>query len=208
MAIHHDEIERRASGLLYDVYNTGDPSWSKARRLLRKINLCATCDEARNLFESLLGKFPSSAAIVPPFYCDLGPQIELGENAFLNMDCLILDEAKVVIGDRTLIGPRCSFYTPVHPIDAKVRATGLEYARAIVIGKDVWMGGGCTINPGVTIGDESIIGSGSVVTRDIPSGVFAAGNPCRVIRVLGEEEKARSRKDYEEYLAFRKARAM
>jgi maltose O-acetyltransferase len=102
----------------------------------------------------------------------------------MNFNCVVLDVAPVTVGDRTMFGPAVQVLTPMHPMDAAERARGLEYAKPISIGADVWVGGGAIICPGVTIGDRSVIGAGSVVTRDIPSGVFAAGNPCRVIRAL------------------------
>lgn len=196
------ERERRRNGLLYNCYRVGDDSYMKARKLLLEVNACRTSQDARVYLEQMLGKYPASAAIVPPFYCDLGPHIELGEHAFLNMDCMILDEARVIFKDRCAIGPRCCFYTAIHPMDAKVRATGLEICKPIVIEEDVWMGGSCVVNGGVTIHAGSVIGSGSVVTHDIPPHVFAAGNPCRVIREIGQEEQEYWQEQYEEYQKF------
>ncbi len=196
------ERERRRNGLLYNCYRVGDDSYMKARKLLLEVNACRTSQDARVYLEQMLGKYPASAAIVPPFYCDLGPHIELGEHAFLNMDCMILDEARVIFKDRCAIGPRCCFYTAIHPMDAKIRATGLEICKPIVIEEDVWMGGSCVVNGGVTIHAGSVIGSGSVVTRDIPPHVFAAGNPCRVIREIGQEEQEYWQEQYEEYQKF------
>ena len=166
------ERERRRNGLLYNCYRVGDDSYMKARKLLLEVNACRTSQDARVYLEQMLGKYPASAAIVPPFYCDLGPHIELGEHAFLNMDCMILDEARVIFKDRCAIGPRCCFYTAIHPMDAKVRATGLEICKPIVIEEDVWMGGSCVVNGGVTIHAGSVIGSGSVVTHDIKQLIF------------------------------------
>lgn len=197
-----NQVDRRSKGMLYDPLKTGDPAYMKARVLLLQVNAQPTCETARPFLEQMLGSYPASAAIVPPFYCDLGPQIFLEEGAFLNMDCLILDEGKVQIGKRTMIGPRCSMYTATHPLDARIRQTGVEQALPITIEEDVWIGGSCVINGGVTIHKESVIGSGSVVTRDIPAGVLAAGNPCRIIRKLDTEEKARWQALYKEYEAF------
>ncbi|MEY8309276.1 sugar O-acetyltransferase [Erysipelotrichaceae bacterium 51-3] len=196
------ERERRRNGLLYDCYRVKDDSYMKARKLLLEVNACRTSEDARAYLQQMLGQYPDSAAIVPPFYCDLGPHIELGENTFLNMDCMILDEARVIFKDRCAIGPRCCFYTAIHPMDAKVRATGLEICKPIVIEEDVWMGGSCVVNGGVTIHAGSVIGSGSVVTHDIPPRVFAAGNPCRVIREIGEAEQKYWQDQYEEYRNF------
>lgn len=196
------EIERRNAGLLYNVYETGDPSWHEARQLLPKINACGLPEEARPMLESLLGRYPKSSSITLPFYCDLGHGIELGEHVGINMDCLFLDEARIILKDRVKIGPRCSFYTPIHPMDPEIRATGLEKAAPITIEEDVWLCGSVTVNGGVTIGKGSVIGSGSVVVHDIEPGVFAAGNPCRVIRKIGEADRALCQAEYD---AYRKA---
>lgn len=196
------ERERRQNGLLYDCFRVGDDSYMKARSLLLKINACPTVDQARPYFEQILGRYPKSAAIVPPFYCDLGPHIQLGEKSFLNMDCLILDEASVIFEDGCQVGPRCCFYTAIHPMDPAVRATGLETCKPIVIGKNAWLGGSCVVNAGVTIGEGSVIGSGSVITHDIPSMVFAAGNPCHVIRKIDQAEQQYWQEQLEEYQEF------
>lgn len=196
------ERDRRQNGLLYDCFRVGDDSYMKARNLLLKVNACPTVEEARPYLEQMLGFYPKSAAIVPPFYCDLGPHIELGEKSFLNMDCLILDEARVIFEEGCQVGPRCSFYTAIHPLDPDVRATGLEICKPIVIGKNVWLGGSCVVNGGITIGEGSVIGSGSVVTHDIPPMVFAAGNPCRVIREIGPADKQYWQDQLAEYQAF------
>lgn len=125
--------------------------------------------------------------IQPPFYCDYGYNIEAGEKVFFNFNCVVLDVMKVSIGSRTLFGPNVQIYTATHPINFKERAIGLEYAKPITIGEDVWIGGSVIICPGVTIGDRVVIGAGSVVTKDIPADVFAAGNPCRVIRKIDHD---------------------
>ena len=115
--------------------------------------------------------------------CDYGTNIELGERVFFNFNCVVLDDCRVRIGDYTLFGPGAQILTPVHPMNAELRRRE-EYGKPIDIGADVWVGGGALILPGVTIGDRAVIGAGSVVTRDVPPGVFAAGNPCRVIRAI------------------------
>ena len=140
----------------------------------------------------ILGNTGASFCILAPFWCDYGYNIEIGENFFANHNCIILDCAKVTFGDNVFIAPNCGFYTAGHPIDAERRNQGLEYARPIKVGDDVWFGGGVQVMPGVTIGSNTVIGSGSVVTKDIPSGVVAAGNPCRVIRPITEEDKKRT----------------
>ena len=124
--------------------------------------------------------------IEPPFYCDYGSNITLGDNVFFNFNCVVLDVTPVVIGSRVLFGPAVQIYAATHPLSAAERRSGLEAGKPVEIGDDVWVGGGAIICPGVQIGPESVIGAGSVVTRNIPARVLAAGNPCRVIRELGE----------------------
>jgi maltose O-acetyltransferase len=124
----------------------------------------------------------------PPFYCDYGSNIELGERVFFNFNCIVLDVCRVRIGDYTLFGPGVQVLTPMHPLDAALRRKQ-EYGRPIDIGADVWVGAGALILPGVTIGSGTVIGAGSIVTRDIPANVFAAGNPCRVIREITPDER-------------------
>ena len=119
------------------------------------------------------------------FFCDYGHNIVLGKKCFFNFNCVVLDVCRVTIGDYTLFGPAVQIYTATHPLEAELRRTR-EFAKPITIGSDVWIGGGAILCPGVTIGDKTVIGAGSVVTRDIPANVFAAGNPCRVIRPLAD----------------------
>ena len=126
------------------------------------------------------------------FFCDYGHNIHLGKNFFANYNCVMLDEAPITIGDNVFIAPNVSFYTAGHPSDVERRNEWLEYAWPITVGNNVWICGGVTITPGVTIGDNSIIAAGSVVTNDIPSNVIAGGNPCRVIRTITEKDKLRS----------------
>ena len=125
----------------------------------------------------------------PPFYCDYGAHIELGARVFFNFNCVVLDVCRVRIGDYTLFGPAVQIYTPMHPFDAALRRQQ-EYGKPVEIGADVWVGGGAIILPGVRIGSRAVIGAGSVVTRDVPQDVFAAGNPCRVIRTLDPQSRA------------------
>ncbi|WP_295853383.1 sugar O-acetyltransferase [Tardiphaga sp.] len=124
----------------------------------------------------------ADCVIRPPFFCDYGYNISLGDNVFLNFNCVILDIVAVTIGDRTQIGPAVQIYAADHPRDARTRAEGLEFGRPVSIGADVWIGGGAMIVPGVTIGDGAVIGAGSVVTRDVPAGAIVAGNPARVLK--------------------------
>ena len=142
--------------------------------------------------EKLLGEIVclhgQNATVLPNFWCDYGYNVHLGENFFANHNCTMLDCAKITFGNNVLIGPNCSFYTAGHPISVAERNAGLEYAKPITVGNNVWIGGSVTVLPDVTIGDNVIIGAGSVVTKDIPDGVIAVGNPCRVYRKLSEEE--------------------
>ncbi len=176
-----------------ELYNAQDPELvacrADARRILRKYNATAENGRERaDLLEELLGILPEELWIEPPFYCDYGKNIRLGRNVYFNFDCVVLDVALVSIGDNVMFGPAVQIYTATHPLDAVERRSGLEFARSIRIESDVWVGGASVINPGVTIGAGAVVGSGSVVTRDLPAGVFAAGNPCRVIREIGVGE--------------------
>jgi maltose O-acetyltransferase len=173
-----------------ELYNATDPTLFNERRtarlLLKKLN--DSSDDQTELRQQLLKELiPSQGAglwIEPPFYCDYGTNIRIGDKVFFNFNCVILDVMQVTIGSNTLIGPAVQLYTAMHPINWEERAAGLEFAKPVTIGSDVWIGGGAIICPGVTIGSRSIIGAGSVVTKDIPDDVFAAGNPCKVIRSL------------------------
>ncbi len=136
------------------------------------------------LMRTLLGHTGERFKIISPFMCDYGFNIEVGEDFFANANLMILDEARVTFGDHVFLGPNCSFYTAGHPLDVEQRNRGLEYSLPITVGDNVWIGGNVTVVPGVTIGSNTVIGAGSVVTHDIPAGVLAAGNPCRVIREI------------------------
>ncbi len=140
------------------------------------------------LLDEILGSHGENATILSPFWCDYGYNIQLGDNFFANHNLTILDCAKVSFGDNCFIAPNCSFYTAGHPICVSERNSGIEYAKPITVGNNVWIGGNVVVLPGVTIGDNSVIGAGSVVTHDIPECVIAAGNPCRILRKLTEEE--------------------
>ena len=142
-----------------------------------------------NLLRQLLGSTDGRFLIEPSFWCDYGYNIHLGKNFYANHNCVILDCAKVTFGDHVMVGPNCGFYTACHPIYPQQRREGVEFARPITVGNDVWFGGGCTVLPGVTIGDGCVIGAGSVVTRDIPASTVAAGNPCRVLRSISEADR-------------------
>lgn len=175
------------SGELYDPL---DPELSAARRrarnLLKAFNDSNDNEEERRarILDELFGAVGEGVWIEPPFYCDYGSNITLGKKVFFNFNCVILDVAPVRIGDHVLFGPAVQIYTATHPLSADERRTGLEFAKPIEIGSDVWVGGGAIILPGIRVGPGSVIGAGSVVTKDVPEGVFAAGNPCRIIREL------------------------
>ena len=172
----------------------------KARKLTRLYNLTTEDEEnqRQQLMSELLGATKNNFFIEPPFRCDYGSNISIGENFYANFDCVILDVAPVTIGDNVKFGPRVGIYTAGHPIDPAVRARGLEFGRRISIGDNCWIGANVSINPGVTIGNNVIIGSGSVVTKNIPDEAIAAGNPCKVIRFLADkDEEAWSRLEKE-----------
>ncbi len=200
------EKERMLSGKLYNPYLVHDNTWEKNRETLEKFNNLSYKDakEGIRLLQGIFGHLEDDAVIVPPFYCDKGPQIYIGKHFYANTGLLILDEAPVRIGDHVFLAPRVSIYTAGHPIDANVRNMDLEYAKPVTIGDDVWIGGNVTVNPGVTIGSNVVIGSGSVVTKDIPSGVVAAGNPCRIIRQITEEDAVYWNRELAKYQEDRK----
>jgi maltose O-acetyltransferase len=185
------ERDKMLAGELYDAL---DPvlvaDRYRARDLCQKLNASRDEEEEvrRDLCRQIFGKGGDSVWMQPPFYCDYGSNIELGERVFFNFNCVVLDVCRIRIGDFTLFGPAVQILTPMHPLNAALRRKQ-EYGKPIDIGSDVWVGGGALILPGVTIGSRTVIGAGSVVTRDIPSDVFAAGNPCRVIRELTQEER-------------------
>lgn len=174
-----------------ELYNAGDPELvqlrTRARQLTRAFNQTApeAMEQRSAILRELFGAM-GSATIEPPFHVDYGGQIKVGQNFFMNFNCVILDCAAVEIGDNVMCGPAVQIYTASHPLIAAERIKGPELAAPVRIGHNVWIGGGAIICPGVTIGDNTTIGAGSVVTKDIPANVFAAGNPCRVIRQLDE----------------------
>lgn len=147
--------------------------------------------ERNNLIRKLMGRVGNNVIIEQPFHCDYGYNIEVGDNICINYNCTILDSANVIFGDNVFVAPNCGFYTVGHPLDVEQRNKGLEYAFPIVIGDNVWIGAQVCVLPGVTIGDNSVIGAGSVVTGNIPSGVIAFGNHCRVIRQITEADKSK-----------------
>ena len=187
------EKEKMAAGLLYDANYDRElmEARTRCKDICHEFNSLYPSEEEKQkgLLKGLLGKTGEEFRVTAPFWCDYGFNIELGENFYVNHNCVILDCAKVTFGDNVFVGPDCGFYTAGHPIDAKQRNQGLEYARPIHVGDNVWSGGGVRVLPGVSIGEGAVIGSGSVVTKDIPPRVIAAGNPCRVIREIKEESE-------------------
>ena len=168
------------------------------RRKLQKLNFMdrSDFDGIKMAVKDLLGA-SDGAFINPPFYCDYGTNIEVGKNFFANYNCTILDVAKVRVGDNCQMAPNVAVYTAGHPIHPAARNSGYEYGKEVVIGDNVWIGGNAVICPGVHIGDNVVVGAGSVVTKDIPDWSIAAGNPCRVIRRITEEDRRKLFRDEE-----------
>lgn len=184
-----DEKDKMLAGDLYDPLDHElTEARIRARDLCQALNATGERDREarRQVLIELFGSGGESAWMQPPFFCDYGWNILLGERVFFNFNCVVLDVCEVKIGDFTQIGPAVQIYTATHPMNAELRRKQ-EFGKPIAIGSDVWLGGGAIICPGVTIGSRAVIGAGSVVTRDIPESVFAAGNPCRIIRELTEQ---------------------
>ncbi|HRZ86275.1 MAG TPA: sugar O-acetyltransferase [bacterium] len=182
------EYEKMIAGQLYDP---SEPSLVKmragARALLNELNhspMAVGGEQQIALCGELFGAAGARLWLQPPFYCDYGVNILLGDNVMVNFNCVILDVARVTIGDSVLIGPGVQIYAAAHPLDWKQRATGVEFGKPVTIGNNVWIGGSAVICPGVTIGDRSVVGAGAVVTKDVPEGVLVAGNPAGAIRKL------------------------
>jgi maltose O-acetyltransferase len=187
-ALGDSQREKMLAGELYDPL---DPELVKARNRAR--DLCQELNSSREseqefrrrILMKLFGKGGDSVWMQPPFFCDYGSNILLGQRIFFNFNCVILDVSQVKIGEFSQFGPAVQIYTATHPMNAELRRKQ-EFGKPVEIGSDVWVGGGAIICPGVKIGSKTVIGAGSVVTRDVPNGVFAAGNPCRVIRATTE----------------------
>ena len=182
------ERDKMRAGELYDPLDAElVAARTRARDLCQDLNATREADQTlrRRLTTELFGAGGDSVWMQPPFYCDYGVNIFLGERVFFNFNCVVLDVCPVRIGNFTLFGPSVQLYTATHPLNAELRRRQ-EFAKPITIGDDVWVGGGAIVCPGITIGSRSVIGAGSVVTRDIPPDVIAAGNPCRVIRAIAD----------------------
>lgn len=182
------EKEKMLKGLIYDANNdtTLIAERLECKELCRDYNDLRPKDTvARNeMLRRILGNVMGDILIEQPFYCDYGYNISVGKNFYANYNMVILDEAPVTFGDNVFIAPNCGFYTATHPLDPVERRHGLESARPITVGNDVWIGAGVSVLPGVTIGDNCVIGAGSVVTKDIPENSVAAGNPCKIIKTI------------------------
>lgn len=188
------ESEKAAAGLLYDA--NSDPELLRQRdaaksKLFLFNQTPANQRNARNeILRQLLGKLGKSPAFDGPFLCDYGFNIEIGDHFYANVNLVVLDAAKVSIGNNVFIAPNVGIYTSGHPLDASRRNQGLEYAYPVVIGNNVWIGAGAQILPGVTVGTCSVIAAGAIVTRDVPDGVIAAGNPATILRPITEADGA------------------
>ena len=164
--------DRRQARILFGNYNATHPD---------------DLEKRKELLQVIFAQQNETLYIEPPFYCDYGPNIQLGKNVYMNFNCCILDVSIVKIGDNTMLGPNVQIYTATHPLEYKARNSGLEYAKPITIGNNVWIGGNATICPGVTIGNNVVIGAGSVVTKSFPDDVFIAGNPARIIKTIDND---------------------
>ncbi len=186
-----DHKKRRDMELPYISDDSVMEEQRKSRKLLQEFNFMDRSDFEKigELTGKILGKAGEGAFINPPFFCDYGTNIEVGDHFFANYNCTILDVAKVKIGDNVLFAPNVSIYTAGHPIHPDTRNTAYEYGIHVTIGDNVWVGGNVVISPGVTIGNNVVIGAGSVVTKDIPDNVVAAGNPCRVLKQITEDDR-------------------
>ncbi len=196
------EKEKMLAGKLYMSFDSElVADRNNARRIIEAYNK-STYEETtlkQKLLDELLVSHGINTAINPPFQCDYGYNISIGDHFFANYDCVFIDVNTITIGNNVMFGPKVCLYTAGHPTDAEVRNLQLEFGYPIKIGNNVWIGGNVVVNPGVTIGDNTIIGSGSVVTKDIPSNVIAAGIPCKVIRQITNNDKEYWNKLKEEY---------
>ena len=187
-----NQKERMLAGLPYKAWLDGLSEERMENKMkIYEFNLCRPDEQSKSekLIREILNKAGSAVNIEPPFHCDYGKNIEVGDNFFANYNCTILDVGKVVIGDNVQFAPNISLYTAGHPIHPDSRNSGYEYGIGIRIGNNVWIGGNVVVNPGVGIGNNVIIGSGSVVTKDIPDNMIAVGNPCKIVREITEDDR-------------------
>lgn len=195
------EWNRMIQGKLYNPYKTGEDSFGKVHEAQKKFNESEFWHDRTALEElrKCFGRAPEDMVLTPPVYFDHGDRVFFGRHFYANTGLTVLDENYVIFGDNVFLAPHVCIYTAGHPIDADIRKMELEYAKPVTIGSDVWIGGNVVINPGVTIGNDVVIGSGSVVTKDIPSHVIAAGNPAKVIRNITEEDHRNWQNQLEDY---------
>jgi len=201
---YESEWKRMIEGKLYCPFKILDDSWNDVHKAQKEFNESEFWhdNEAFNKLKKCFGSAPDDLVLIAPVYFNHGDRVFFGKHFYANAGLTILDENYVRFGDNVMLGPNVNIYAASHPIDAVIRRESVVIAEPVTIGNDVWIGGNVTINPGVTIGDEVIIGSGAVVTHDIPSRTIAAGNPCKVIRELTDEDRKNwedQLKEYEEY---------
>ncbi len=177
-------MSERAKMVAGELYDASDEELVAARERARALLERYGRSRDTALLRELFARVGADPVVEPPFHCDYGDNISIGDRFYANAGCVVLDCAPVAIGDRVLFGPGVHVYAATHPLDAGLRRRGLEYARPVTIGDDVWIGGAAVVLPGVTIGERAVIGAGSVVTRDVPADVVAAGNPCRALQEL------------------------
>lgn len=184
------EYEKMISG---ELYNANDAELTRMRAEIRAslTELNQSLQDVRSgarleLCRKMFGKVGAGLWLQPPFYCDYGKNIEMGENVYFNFNCVLLDVAKIIIGSNVMFGPNVQVYTAGHPLDASLRRQGQEFGKTIKIGNDVWVGGNAVLCPGITIGDESIIAAGSIVTKDVPARVVVGGNPAKIIKQISD----------------------
>ena len=187
-----NNIERRDQQILYISDDAVFEEQKKCRSILQKLNFMDRSDFAgiKAVVNELVGE-EVNAFINPPFYCDYGKRIKIGKHFFANYNCTIIDVARVTIGDNCMLAPNVAIYTAGHPIHPQTRNSGYEYGKSVTIGDNVWIGGNAVVCPGVTIGSNVVIGAGSVVTKDIPDWCVAAGNPCKVIRKITDDDRSK-----------------
>lgn len=186
-----DNITRRDAGMAYITDDSVFNEMKNTRKLIQQFNSADSCDieHLQDIMKKILGKSGKNCFINQPFHCDYGSHISVGDNFYANYNCVILDVAKVEIGDNVFFAPNVAVYAAGHPVHPIARNSLYEYGIPVKIGNNVWVGGNTVILPGVTIGDNTVIGAGSVVTRNIPSNVIAAGNPCQIIREITDDDK-------------------
>lgn len=190
--------ERMLAGLPYKAWKDGLPEEQmENKKRIYEYNLCPPDQTVKidRLIRAILGKAGKNISFLAPFHCDYGKNIKVGNNFYANYNCIILDVGPVIIGDNVMFGPNVSLLTAGHPVHPVSRNSGYEYGFGITIGNNVWIGGHTVVNPGLSIGDNAVIGSGSVVTKNIPENVVAAGNPCKILREITEADKKYYYKD-------------